>query len=190
MRKINLKYGGNLRSSIYIVGYVLSILMLISCSQTDKQEDFSSYIDPTIGNVSRFLVPTYPTFHLPNQMIRMVPQKKDYISDEVKAFPFQVAAHRNKGLFQMKVRTGTITENSWEGRMYIDHDLEVVHPWHYSTYLIEDEIRVSFTPGRKSAIYRVDFPAKQQKNLLILGSGDLKGYSEKEGIFMLKDKIR
>ena len=90
----------------------------------------------------------------------------------------------------MKVGTGMNTENSWEGKMYIDHDLEVVHPWHYSTYLIEDDIRVSFTPGRKSAIYKIDFPAKQQKNLLILGSGDLKGYSEKEGIFMLEDKIR
>ena len=187
---ILVRYGANFRASFYIVGPLLSVLMLISCSQTDKQEDLSLYIDPTIGNVSRFLVPTYPTFHLPNQMIRMVPQKKDYISDEVEAFPFQVAAHRNEGLFLMKVGTGIITEKSWEGKMYIDHDLEVVHPWHYSTYMIEDDIRVSFTPGRRSAIYRVDFPVKQQKNLLIRGSGDLMGYSEKEGVFMLEDKIQ
>ena len=115
--QINLKLRFISRSSCYIAGTVLSFFILLSCSQTDKQEDLTSYIDPTIGNVSRFLVPTYPTFHLPNQMIRMVPQKKDYISDEVEAFPLQVAAHRNKGLFQMKVGTGMVTENSWKGKM-------------------------------------------------------------------------
>lgn len=185
-----LKCGGNFQPLIYIFGTVLCVSMLFSCSRSDKQEDLSSYIDPIIGNVSRFLVPTYPSFHLPNQMIRMVPQKTDYISDEVEAFPFQVAAHRNKGLFQMKVGTGMITENSWEGKMYIDHDLEVVHPWYYSTYLIENDIRVSFTPGSKSAIYKIDFPEGKQKNLLIRGTGDLQGKSDKEGVFLLEDKIR
>lgn len=152
--------------------------------------DPTHHIDPTIGNVSRFLVPTYPTFHQPNQMLRMVPQKKDYISDEVEAFPLQLAGHRNKGLFQMKVWTGPLSGNGREEKMYIDHDLEINHPWHYSTYLIEKDIRVSFTPGKKSAIYRIDFPEGKQKHLLIMGSDALKGRSENEGEFMLQDQIR
>ncbi len=179
-----------LQPSMSIVATILTLLWLFSCTQVEKQKDLSLYIDPTIGNVSRFLVPTYPTFHLPNQMIRMVPQKKDYISDEVEAFPLQVAAHRDKGLFQMKVATSRISKKSWEGNMYIDHDLEVVHPWLYSTYLIEDDIRLSFTPGKKSAIYKIDFPGGMQKSLLIRGSGDLMGYSEPECVFRLEDKVK
>ena len=131
-----------------IVGILLSAGSIFP---SFAQEDFTKYVDPTIGNVARFLVPTYPTFHLPNQMIRMFPVKKDYISDQVDAFPFQVTSHRRAGILQMKVSLGEITNVSWKKKMNIDHDLEVVHPWLYSTYLIDDDIRVSFTPGEKCA---------------------------------------
>lgn len=57
----------------------------------------------------------------------------------------------------MKVTKGEISGNSWTGKMTIDHDLEVVYPWLYSTYLIDDDIRVSYAPGVKTAIYKVDF---------------------------------
>jgi len=180
----------DLYSSIRRLSGVLILILLFSCEPPERQEHLSLYIDPTIGNVSRFLVPTYPTFHLPNQMLRMVPQKKDYISDEVEAFPLHVAAHRNRGLFQMKAGTGITDENSWKGNMYIDHDLEVVHPWHYSTYLIEEDIRISFTPGTKSAIYKIDFPTGSQKNLWFTGTDEMTGHSDQAGIFRLQDKIR
>jgi len=180
----------NFQPAIAFVGIILGLMTLITCSRQGQKEDFSEYIDPTIGNVSHFLVPTYPTFHLPNQMLRMVPQKKDYISDEVESFPLHLAAHRNKGLFQMKIGTGKIDESSWKQNMHIDHDLEVVHPWHYSTYLIDEDIRVSFAPGKKSAIYKVDFPAGQRKNLMIGGTDNMRGFSEKDGVFLLEDKIR
>ena len=78
----------------------------------------------------------------------------------------------------------------WEKKMYIDHDLEIVHPWHYATYLLEDDIRLSFTPAKKSAMFRIDFPAGTAKHLFIRGSDDLKGYSAPEGVFRLEDKIR
>ena len=75
--------------------------------------------------------------------------------------------------------------------MYIDHDLEIVHPWHYSTYLLEDDIRVSFTPAKKSAMFRIDFPAGTEKHILIQGSDDFKGNSEhRKGCSGLVDKIR
>lgn len=165
------------------------VLMTTSCIRSTEQEDLGSYIDPTIGNVSRFLVPTYPTFHLPNQMLRMVPEKKDYISDEVSAFPLQLAGHRNRGFFRMKVGTARLKEESWKGNMYIDHDLEVVHPWHYSTYLIEENIRVSFTPGAKAAIYKLEFPENSGGGLLIKGTGQFLAHPVEEGVFTLEDKI-
>ncbi len=154
------------------------------------QEDNTKYIDPTIGNVVPFLVPTYPTFHLPNQMIRMFPIKTDYISDQVEAFPFQVTSHRDAGILQMKVSVGERTKSTWTQKMNIDHDLEIVHPWLYSTYLIDDGIRVSFTPGIKTAIYKLDFPAGTNKNILIKGSAEMTGISNKDHSFSFEEIIK
>ncbi len=39
-------------------------------------------------------------------------------------------------------------------------------PWYYSTYLIDDEIKVEFTAGRKTGIFRFTFPAGKPKALL------------------------
>ena len=167
----------------------LVVVMLSVCSVVNSfsQEDFTKYIDPTIGNVAQFLVPTYPTMHLPNQMIRMFPVKQDYISDQVEAFPMQVTSHRQAGILQMKVTNGEITNSSWNQKMNIDHDLEVVHPWLYSTYLIDDNIRVSFSPGEKCAIYKIDFPDADKRNLLIKGSSEMKSIF-KDGIFTFEEK--
>jgi predicted alpha-1,2-mannosidase len=169
---------------------VYAALLLFSGSISLAQEDFTRYIDPTIGNVAQFLVPTYPTMQLPNQMLRMFPVKDDYISDQVTAFPLQVVMHRSPGIFQMKVTKGEISGDSWTRKMSIDHDLEVVHPWLYSTYLIDDDIRVSFAPGVKTAIYKVDFPDTKQGNLLIKGSDDLKSDWGTDGTFMLEELIK
>ncbi len=92
-------------------------------------------------------------------------------------------------MFQMKLALGEITESSWNKKMYIDHDLEKVHPWYYSTYLIDDDIRVSFSPGKKSAMYKLDFSGADQRNLLFQGTNELKSLPGKDGVFMLEDKI-
>ncbi len=168
----------------------LTFLSFFSINATFSQEDFTKYVDPTIGNVARFLVPTYPTMHLPNQMIRMFPVKKDYISDQVDAFPLQVTGHRRPGIFQMKVTLGDISNDSWKNKMNIDHDLEIVHPWLYSTYLIDDDIRVSFAPGEKVAMYKIDFPEASGKNLLIKGSNDMYYASNDGKSLSLIEKIK
>ncbi|MCD6354968.1 MAG: GH92 family glycosyl hydrolase [Prolixibacteraceae bacterium] len=164
-------------------------LFIFALFTSSAQEDYTKYIDPTIGNVARFLVPTYPTMHLPNQMLRMFPVKKDYLSDQVSAFPLQVVSHRSAGILQMKVALGEITETSWKQKMNIDHDLEVVHPWFYSTYLIDDDIRVSFAPGEKCAIYKIDFPSGKKKNILIQGSREMKSTVNDKASFTFGEKI-
>lgn len=168
-------------------------ILLLLCSFTGGlcygQEDFTSYIDPRIGNVAPFLVPTYPTIHLPNQMIRMFPVKQDYISDQVEAFPFQVTSHRQAGILQMKVGNGAITSSSWLQKMNIDHDLEVVHPWFYSTLLIDENIRVGFAPGEKCAMYKIDFPGTGTPYLLIKGSGKMKSNFDAQGTFTFEELV-
>lgn len=170
----------------------IGAFVIFSCFTTIQsfaQTDFTRYIDPTIGNVAPLLVPTYPTMHLPNQMLRMFPVKQDYLSDQVDAFPLQVVSHRSAGILQMRVTLGEITNSSWKQKMNIDHDLEVVHPWLYSTYLIDEDIRVSFTPGEKCAIYKIDFQDTRKKNLLIKGSDEMKSTFERNGTFTFEEKV-
>ncbi|QBN17896.1 GH92 family glycosyl hydrolase [Flavobacterium nackdongense] len=146
------------------------IVTLFSVGFANAQEDFTKYVDPTIGNVAQFLVPTYPTFSLPNQMLRMFPVKADYLEDQVTAWPLQVEMHRKSNVLKMKVSLGEIKSETWKRKMTIDHDLEIIRPWHYSTYLIDDDITLSFTPAKKCAIYQYDFPVAAQKNILIEGT--------------------
>jgi predicted alpha-1,2-mannosidase len=170
----------------YLFFIMFTAVIFSSCTQ----EDFTRYVDPRIGNVSQLLVPTYPTFHLPNQMIRMFPVKKDYIDDQITGFPLQVVTHRSRGILQMKVTLGELTPSSWRTKMIIDHDLEVMHPWLYSTYLIDDDIRVSFTPGEKSAIYKIDFPTGGNKNILISGTGQMNSTAPESNIFTIEEKFK
>jgi len=153
---------------------ILLTFAALQLSIATAQEDFTKYIDPTIGNVAQFLVPTYPTFSLPNQMLRMFPIKTDYLEDQMVAWPLQVEIHRKSSILKMKVGLGAITSDSWKRKMTIDHDLEIVRPWHYSTYLIDDDITLSFAPAKKAAIFKIDFPVAGKKNILIEGTEAMK----------------
>ncbi len=157
--------------------------------QAASVQDSTQYIDPRIGNVSMLLVPTYPTFSRPHQMLRMVPAKTDYIDDQVAGFPLQVGGHRMGGVFPIKVVTGPLTAASWNRKMPIDHDLEIVRPWHYSTTLIEDNVRVSFTPASKAAIYQWDFSPNSSRHLLITGGAHLKAQAVGTAGLSLEDQF-
>jgi predicted alpha-1,2-mannosidase len=154
------------------------------------ERDLTDYIDPRIGNIAMLLVPTFPTFSLPHQMLRMIPAKGCHTEDQVSGFPLQVGGHRMDGVVPLKVSLGPITTESWQRKMTIDHDLEVMRPWHYSTYLVDDDIRVSFTPAKRAAIYQIDFPATAAaRNLLFPGSANLKSSSPAANAFAFEDQF-
>ena len=169
--------------------FCFSVTAIVFLASGKPKVELGTYIDPTIGNSVPFLVPTYPTMHLPNQMLRMFPVKQEYISDQISAFPLQVTSHRAAGIFQLKFSTGEISNSAWNKKMTIDHGLEVVHPWFYSTYLIDNNIRVNFTPGVKSAIYKIEFPKSDFKNILIQGSNDMKSVLN-EGSFSFEEILK
>ena len=154
------------------------------------QKDNSKYIDPTIGNEVPFLVPNHPMFHLPNQMIRMFPIKQDYISDQIEAFPFQRTSHREAGILQMKVSIGSVSKSSWSKKINIDHDLDKFQPWLYATFLIDNTISLSFTPRKKTVLYKLDFPTESTKNIRIKGTGEMTVIANKDQSFSFEEKIK
>ncbi len=136
------------------------------------------FVDPTIGNVGQLLEPTRPTIQLPNQMIRVAPQRKDYLDNQITSFPLNIVSHRMGQVFSLKPSVKPLTRESWQARMAYDHDLEVNNPWHFSTYLIDDEVTVEFAPGKKGGIYRFRFPQSANKAILLdVYNGDPSSYS-------------
>jgi len=147
------------------------LVVLLACSTSISAiaqlqfpgEGNLKYVDPRIGNVGAILEPTRPTIQLPNQVIRMTPQRADYIDDQISNFPLTVVSHRNGQVFSVKPALATTDQK----RMTYDHDLEVNRPWYYSTYLVDNDIKVEFTPGKKAGIFKFSFPEKGGKALIL-----------------------
>ncbi|HEX2536214.1 MAG TPA: GH92 family glycosyl hydrolase [Chitinophagaceae bacterium] len=139
------------------------------------------FVDPTIGNVGHLLQPTRPTVHLPNQMMRMYPVRKDYIDDQISSFPGIVLSHRLGEAFALMPSVRPLTAAAWKQPATYDHDLEVTRPYYYSTYLIDEDITVEFVPGRKGGIYRFRFPRSAGPKSLLF-----QPYNKGRGSFTLK----
>jgi predicted alpha-1,2-mannosidase len=154
------------------------------------------YIDPKIGNVAQLLQPTRPTAQLPNQLIRMHPQRADFIDDQISSFPLTIVSHRLGEVFSMKPVIGTPVSGSWRQKQAYDHDLEVTRPWYYSTYFLDDEITTEFTPAKKAAIFRFTFPSASAKSLLFglynngAGSFSFKSGNSVAGVETYHDNIK
>jgi predicted alpha-1,2-mannosidase len=135
-------------------------------TQSSLSSQVLDYIDPTIGNAGWLLEPTRPTVHLPNQMIRFAPRRKDYFDDQITDFPLNIVSHRLGEVFSIKPSSNDVSPNSWSPRMSYDHDLEVNRPWYYSNFLLDSKITVEFTPGTKTGFFRFTFPVASKKILL------------------------
>ncbi len=141
--------------------------IVITSSYAQSTKSNLDYIDPRIGNVGQLLEPTRPTVHLPNQMIRVFPKRADYIDDQISSFPLNMVSHRLGEVFAIKPDDEPLTTASWDKKMTYDHDLEITRPWYYSTYLIDKNITVEFTPGKKVGIYKFSFPAKNNNKSIL-----------------------
>ena len=129
----------------------------------------ADYVNPYIGNVSHMLVPTFPNVHLPNSMLRVVPERDDYTSDRINGLPIVVTNHREKSAFNLSPFQGE--RNALTPIIAYSYDNEELHPYSYSVFLDEPEINVRFAPSHQSAVYEMalnpDLPA-----YIIVNSGN------------------
>lgn len=154
----------NLTNFPFIVAFCLH--SFISPAQKSPEKDNLQYVDLRIGNVGQLLEPTRPTVQLPNQMMRMFPVRQDYLDDQISSFPAIIVSHRLGQAFALRPSIQPVSAGSWKHKMGYDHDLEVLRPYYYSTYLIDDEVKVEFVPGKKAGIYRFEFPKNGLKSIL------------------------
>lgn len=140
----------------YLAALVGFSVASFSCLQA-QSIDNTKYIDMDIGSVGHLLQPTRPTTQLPNQMVRMYPIRADYLDDQISWFPMSTISHRQGELFGIKPINGKNETGKWDYKLAYDHDLEIKKPWHYSAWMIDDEIQVDYAPGAKSGMFKFTF---------------------------------
>ncbi len=148
-------------------------LIFIAASQAQAQKTEVDYVNPYMGNISHLLVPTYPTVHLPNSLLRVYPERADYTSDRIKGLPLIVTSHRGSSAFNLSpIVSGT---RDLKPVLNYSYDQEIINPYSYSVYLDEDNIQVDFAVSHQAAIYELGFEKAGQPQLIFNSrKGDVK----------------
>lgn len=113
------------------------------------------YVNPYMGNISHLLVPTYPTVHLPNSMMRVYPERADFTGDRLGGLPLIVTSHRGSSAFNLSPYQGD--ESGLRPVVALSYDQEKLTPYRYQVYLDEQNVDVDFAPSRQSAVYSLTF---------------------------------
>ena len=147
------------------------LLLLAGVSSTAKASSIVKepvdYVNPYMGNISHLLVPTFPTVHLPNSMLRVYPERDDYTSDLLRGLPVIVTSHRGRSAFN--ISPVQESERPLTPVVNYSYDLEKVTPYSYEVYLDEKEIEVHYAPSHQAGIYEINFE-KEGNNLLIFNT--------------------
>jgi predicted alpha-1,2-mannosidase len=123
------------------------------------------YVNPFMGNISHLLVPTYPTIHLPNSMLRVYPEREDYTADQIRGLPVAVTSHRGSSAFSISPLSGqTPRRTPVESYTY---DLEKIRPYRYSVYLDGEGVSVDYAPSHQSGVYNLRFEDDTLNRLII-----------------------
>ena len=113
------------------------------------------YVNPYMGNISHLLVPTFPTVHLPNSMLRVYPERADFTGDHLGGLPIIVTNHRERSAFNLCPYQGD--ESGLRPVIAYSYDREKILPYRYQVYLDNEEIDVDFAPSHQSAVYSLTF---------------------------------
>ena len=137
-----------------------------SCNNSGSEKSPVDYVNPCMGNISHLLVPTYPTVHLPNSMLRVYPERTGYVSDLLRGLPVIVTSHRGSSAFGISPVQG---ETALQPVVNYTYDNEKITPYSYSVYLDEAQIQVNFAPSHQSAVYEITFD-KAGENFIIINT--------------------
>lgn len=140
---------------LFFLSCILPAHFLYSQIGTMKDRTPVDYVNPYIGNISHLLVPTYPTVHLPNSMLRVYPERENFTGNVINGLPLIVTSHRGSSAFNLSPYQGSLTEVS--GTVNYGYDNEVSKPYYYSVDLDDYDIHVQYAPSHQSGIYQIDF---------------------------------
>lgn len=135
---------------------LLGVWTISSCNTpiaSSLERDPIDCVNPHIGNISHLLVPTYPTVHLPNSMLRVIPHRKDFTVDQLHGLPILLTSHRGEMAFSLSPLASK-PDSLPEVRSFM-YDHEQVTPYRYSVYLDDEQMAIAYAPSHQSAIYEL-----------------------------------
>lgn len=156
-----------------IVSCIASLLAVFCMAQKQPAD----LVNPYMGNISHLLVPTFPTVHLPNSMLRVYPVREDLTTDQIKGLPVALTTHRGAFAFSISPLQGEPTRPV----ISYSYDNETIKPYRYQTYLDDENIAVDFAPSHQSGIYQLSFD-KAGDNKIILHTANGNLTVEEDGI--------
>ena len=138
----------------------ITCLVCIACCAPQKKNDGAEkqpvdLVNPYMGNISHLLVPTFPTIHLPNSLLRVYPERRDYTGVRLNGLPLVITSHRGSSAFNLSPFQGG--ESELEPVISFSYDQEQLTPYSYSVYLDEQQIGVDFGLSHQSAAYDLQF---------------------------------
>ena len=154
------------------IALLASVFLCASCSGGGQGGAMATldpvdYVNPYMGNISHLLVPTFPTVHLPNSMLRAYPERADFTGDRLGGLPIIVTNHRERSAFNLCPYQGD--ESGLRPVINYSYDREKIRPYRYEVYLDNEEIRVDYAPSHQSAVYALTFE-KQGSAYLVFNS--------------------
>lgn len=149
-------------------------VFLLSVASCAKEKQPVDYVNPYIGNISHLLVPTYPTVHLPNSMLRVYPERENYTGNQIKGLPIIVTSHRGSSAFNLSPYQGNIADI--KNVIHYGYENEVVKPYRYSVTLDDYDIDIDYSLSHQSGIYNLIFNDDKSPAYLIFNTrnGELK----------------
>ncbi|WP_200976396.1 GH92 family glycosyl hydrolase [Echinicola sp. 20G] len=150
---------------------LLSITLLYSSSCQDRTVSDSKgmtpvdLVNPYMGNISHMLVPTFPTVHLPNSLMRVYPERRDFTGDRLHGLPMMVTSHRGSSAFNLSFYQGN--EEGITSVIDYSYDQEKLTPYSYNVFLDEAEIEVEFGLSHQSARYEITFTQNKPTHLIL-----------------------
>ena len=162
----------SLRPGLPAAAAAIISLALFACSNSSP--DPVSYVNPYMGNISHLLVPTYPTVHLPNSMLRFYPNRENFTSNTMRGFPLNVISHRSGKIFNLAPVSGS--PEDIQRSPEFTYDNETVTPYLYSVTVEEPVCDVKFAPAAKSGFYSLSFDEGTPGVVIrTTGQGELEG---------------
>lgn len=113
------------------------------------------YVNPYMGNISHLLMPTFPTTHLPNGMMRVFPRRGSYVESTIDGLPMFVCNHRELHCFNLSAVQGN--GRKLDKVMRTDYDNEDIRPYYFRVDVDNHNVGVEYVPSYHSAIYRFHF---------------------------------
>lgn len=163
----------------------MAALCLTALPVSAATHDLVDYVNPLMGNISHLLVPTYPTVHLPNSMLRVVPERADYTGEQLHSLPLIVTSHRGRSAFNLSPYVG---QRPTAQVIDYEYDNEVIHPYGYSVYLQQPGIEVSYAVSHQAGIYRFRQDKGEKVSFILYSpNGEVKADGKGQSGYQLLD---